>query len=300
MRLRTFLDLVKARIVLLEGLAALAGYLLAGGPTGDPVNAVLELLHLPLLVPLSPDSQLVRTLLGVLLITAGACATNMLIERRTDALMARTKGRPLPTGELSASAALAVGTALSAFGFLFLATVGRAPAALGFLAWVLYVAVYTPLKPLTNFNTIVGAVPGALPPLIGWVAAGSSLSPFAWILFWIVFVWQIPHFLALAWLYRDDYTRGGLRMLPSEDPGGGMVGRQALLYSVALVPLTLAPAVFFGGGSPFILVAAALSLVFAFLSFRFARRQERKTAASLFGFSLVYLPAVFVLFFFAR
>lgn len=276
--LRVFFDLIKLRIVLLVVATAFAGFLLAGGAAG----------------------AFPPTALGVFLTTAGACACNMVLEKRTDALMERTRKRPIPSGALDVKAATRLGAVLTVAGLLFLFGVSWLPGSFGLLAWVLYVLVYTPLKPVTTLNTLVGAVPGALPPLMGWTASGASLSAFAWILFWIMFAWQIPHFLALAWLYRDDYRRGGMRMLPSEDLSGDVVARQTILYSVALIPLTLAPALFVRGFSPVIFGGTILSLVFVGLAVRFARRQERKTAAGLFGFSLIYLPAVFAFFFLAR
>lgn len=280
MSAREVLELVKIRIVLLVTLTAAGGYVLGGGDRGSA--------EWPLLVA------------GMVFVTAGACAANMVLERRTDALMRRTEARPLPSRRVSSRAATLVAATATFVGALLLLACRRETFALGGLAWSLYVLVYTPLKSVTSLNTIVGAVPGALPPLIGWSASGATIGAFAWVLFWIMFAWQIPHFLALAWIYREDYARGGMKMLPGEENGAARAGRQALVYAAALVPLSLAPAALLGTTSPWILAGVALSVVFAGFAARFARRQERATAASLFGFSLFYLPTLFVLFLFAR
>lgn len=280
MTLRQLLDLIKVRIVLLVVLTAAGGYALGGGSRASGAWPLL--------------------LLGMFFITAGACAANMVLERGTDARMRRTERRPLPSGAVGLRAATGLAVGATALGAALLLACGRGPFGLGGIAWSLYVLVYTPLKPLTSLNTIVGAVPGALPPLIGWSASGASIGAFAWVLFWIMFAWQIPHFLALAWIYREDYARGGMKMLPGEVDGEARAGRQALVYAVSLVPLSLAPAALLGTASPWILAGVALSILFAAFAFRFARRQARDTAASLFGFSLFYLPALFTLFLFAR
>ena len=165
------------------------------------------------------------------------------------------------------------------------------------MSWILYILVYTPLKAKTSLNTVVGAIPGALPPLIGWTATGAPLSMLAFIPFLMMFVWQVPHFLALAWMYRDDYEMGGLQMLTVEDKDGGMVGRQAVLYAVCLIPITAAPLLGGKASLPGTLLGIALSLVFIGFAARFALNRNRKTAASLFGVSLLYLPIAFGLMF---
>ncbi len=275
--MRHLLTLIKVRITGLVTLTAMGGYGLAPNPEwGLPFIAVT---------------------LGVFLITAGASAVNMFIERRTDALMDRTMNRPLPMNILSPKAALAIGGGLSVAGLAVLLTVGPMPAGLAALSWALYILVYTPLKGKTSLNTVVGAIPGALPPLIGWTATGAPLTMLAFIPFLLMFVWQIPHFLALAWMYRDDYEKGGLQMLSVEDKEGGMVGRQAVLYAICLVPIAAAPLLGEGGSPIGTLLLIGLSLIFVGFAVRFARDRNRKTAASLFGVSLLYLPCAFGLMF---
>lgn len=274
---RHFLTLIKVRITALVTLTAMAGYGLAPDPQWG--------------------AAFIGVALGVFLITAGASAVNMFMERRTDALMNRTRMRPLPLNILSPRAALALGAIASVSGLLILLPLGPLPAGIAALSWVLYILVYTPLKARTSLNTVVGAIPGALPPLIGWTATGAPLSMLAFVPFLMMFVWQVPHFLALAWMYRDDYELGGLQMLTVEDKDGGMVGRQAVLYAVCLIPITAAPLLGGEGSLPGTLLGLVLSAVFIGFAVRFALDRNRKTAASLFGVSLLYLPIAFGLMF---
>lgn len=272
-----FLTLIKVRITGLVTITAMAGYGLAPDPEwGAPFVAMS---------------------LGVFFITAGASAVNMFLERRTDALMNRTRLRPLPLNILTPKAALTLGMALSLLGLLALLPLGLLPAGIAGLSWLLYILVYTPLKSKTSLNTIVGAIPGALPPLIGWTATGAPLSMPAFVPFLLMFAWQIPHFLALAWMYREDYAQGGLQMLSVEDQEGGMVGRQALLYAICLVPIAAAPLLGGGGSLLGAFLGMGLSLIFVGFAARFALHRNRKTAASLFGVSLLYLPCAFGLMF---
>ena len=274
---RDFLTLIKVRITALVTLTAAAGYGLA--PRA------------------SLDGRFVAVVAGVFLITAGASTVNMYLERRTDALMNRTRLRPLPTNALRPQSALITGLLISLAGLAVLFWVGLVPAGIAALSWVLYILVYTPLKARTSLNTVVGAIPGALPPLIGWTATGAPLSMEAFLPFFLMFAWQVPHFLALAWMYREDYARGGLQMLPVLDQEGGMVGRQAVLYAVCLVPITAAPLLAQGGSLLGALLGTGLSLIFVGFAARFALHRDRQTAASLFGVSLLYLPCAFGLMF---
>lgn len=274
---RDFLTLIKVRITALVTLTAAAGYGLAPhAELGWPFASVVA---------------------GVFLITAGASTVNMYMERRTDALMNRTRLRPLPVKALRPGAALAAGAVISVLGLVVLIAVGWIPAFIAALSWILYILVYTPLKARTSLNTVVGAVPGALPPLIGWTATGSPLSMEAFLPFLLMVAWQVPHFLALAWMYREDYARGGLQMLPVQDQEGGMVGRQALLWAICLVPITAAPMLAHGGSLLGALLGIGLSLIFVGFAARFAMHRDRRTAASLFGVSLLYLPCAFGLMF---
>ncbi len=275
--MRHLLNLIKVRITGLVTLTAMAGYGLAPQPEWDWRFAAVTF--------------------GVFLITAGASAVNMFIERRTDALMNRTRTRPLPMKIMTPAAALAVGGVASVLGLLILLPLGLLPAGIAALCWLLYIVVYTPLKSMTSLNTVVGAIPGALPPLIGWTATGAPLTMLAFVPFLLMFVWQVPHFLALAWMYRDDYEQGGLQMLSVEDKEGGMVGRQAVLYAICLIPIAAAPLLAEGGSVPGTILLIGLSLVFIGYAARFAMHRDRKTAASLFGVSLLYLPCAFGLMF---
>lgn len=262
-------------------------------------------------------------LVGTALSSAGASALNMWWERKRDARMPRTAKRPLPQGKLSAETALTAGLMLSLLGVLLLSIAcGPAPALISLITIVLYVLVYTPLKTLTTLNTIVGAVPGALPPMIGWTAGAApaaalwttasgglsaterlnaslqSLSdPAGWSLVVLMTVWQIPHFLALAWMYRDDYARGGYRMLPIDDPDGKATMTTALIWAIALVPSTLAPAIFMRDrlGPFYVAVATVLGLGFVYLCWKLMRDRSRANAKRVFLASIIHLPVMLMM-----
>ena len=227
---------------------------------------------------------------GTLLSSAGAAALNMVLERRLDAKMERTRNRPLPAGRLGAGEATVFGVLLSAAGVAWLGLGTNAMvAALSAATIGSYLFAYTPLKTKSSICTLVGAVPGALPPVMGWAATGS-LGVGAWVLFLILFFWQLPHFLALAWMYREDYERGGFPMLPVEEPSGASTGRQVVLQTLALLVATLAPA--FTGMAGEAYLAAALLLGAGFLGFgvAFAVERSRARASRLFFASIAYLP----------
>ncbi len=227
---------------------------------------------------------------GTLLSSAGAAALNMVLERRLDAKMERTRNRPLPAGRLGVGEAVLFGGLLSAAGVAWLgAGTNWIVAALSAATIGSYLFLYTPLKTKSSICTLVGAVPGALPPVMGWAATGS-LSVGAWILFLILFFWQLPHFLALAWMYREDYARGGFPMLPVEEPSGASTGRQVVLQTLALLLATLAPAMTGMAGEAYL--AAALLLGAGFLGFgvAFAVERSRARASRLFFASIAYLP----------
>ena len=238
-------------------------------------------------------SVLAATLAGTGLVAAGSAALNMLLERRTDALMLRTRNRPLPAGRLRAVDALAWGLLLTTAGLLLLAwRVGPLPAVVALVTWATYLFLYTPLKTRTSLATIVGAFPGALPPVIGWAAAAGRLEPGAFVLFAILFLWQIPHFLAIAWIYREDYARGGLPMLPVLDPEGRMTGRQAVANTVALALISLTPAVAGMVGRVYLVGAVVLGLGFTAMAVNAAVARTTRAARWLFLASLVYLTAL--------
>jgi protoheme IX farnesyltransferase len=239
---------------------------------------------------------LAAALAGTALACKGASAMNQVLERDTDARMLRTMHRPIPAGRVTPRLALCLGLLLSALGVLVLAAcVNPLTAALGAITVASYVLVYTPMKRVSHTCTIVGAVPGALPPVMGYAAATGRLGIEAWAMFAILFLWQLPHFLAIAWLYRDDYARAGLPMLPVVDPDGRATCRQILVGCLTLLPIGLAPAAI--GMSGRLYFAGALIAGAAFLAFGLALtlRRTRWHARALFFASLVYLPLVFAL-----
>jgi len=246
----------------------------------------------------APDWRIVaHTLIGAALVAAGASALNQLLERESDALMQRTQNRPLPAGRLRAGEVLIFGVASAVCGIVYLAVALPSPLAAGIAALTLlsYVGVYTPLKRITPLNTLVGAIPGALPPVIGWTAVRGSLNAEAGVLFLVLFLWQLPHFLAIAWIYRPDYARAGLRMLPAIDPDGGMIGRLMIGSCLALIAVSLMPVVV--GGAGLIYLAGALLLGIGFLTpaVAFARQRSLSRARLVLRGSLIYLPALLTL-----
>jgi protoheme IX farnesyltransferase len=272
-----FLALTKPRLNLLVIATAAAGYYL-GAP--DERFNYLALLH---------------TLIGTALVAGGSAAFNQLVERRVDALMERTRRRPLAADRLGVTEAFWFATLLSVAGFVWLG-LGTTWLAAGvaLVTLITYVLLYTPLKRLTSFSTVVGAIPGALPPMIGWAAATNTISREAWLLFAIVFFWQMPHFLAIAWLFRDDYARAGFPMLPVIEPDGRSTGYQVATYASALVPISLAPSIVGLAGPAYFVVALILGLTFLIFSLRFAMRRTRQDAKALFFASIAYLPLVWI------
>lgn len=244
-----------------------------------------------------PDAELVRVALAALFIgLAGASSSvfNQVAERDTDRLMARTRNRPLPAGRMSVRDAVLFGAALGMVGVLGLALVFQPLSALLALSTLaVYVLVYTPLKRTTSLNTVVGALPGAMPPLLGYVALAGRPGPWGWLLFALVFAWQFPHFFAIAWLYKDEYRHAGMRMLPSLPGAAGLAGRQSLAYSLLLLPVSLLPGVRGEAGVVYTAAALLLGLAYVAGSAAFAWRETRLTARALLVTSLVYLPLVF-------
>ncbi len=253
----------------------------------------------PVLGVVSPAAWvlgLFHALVGTALVAGGTNALNQVVERDVDALMARTARRPLPSARLEVREATVFAWLIGALGVVYLAVlVSVVTAVLAALTLASYVFVYTPLKRRTPLSTLIGAVPGALPIVGGWTAAGGALDTRASILFAILFLWQLPHFLALSWIYRDDYARAGLQMLSVGDADGRMTFRQAALHAAALVPVSLAPAVVGMGGPVYFIGAAALSGGYFWASVAAARRPSRDGARRLFTASLVYLPSILAL-----
>jgi protoheme IX farnesyltransferase len=272
-----FLALAKPRLNSLVIATTLGGYYMGAGQGSDLRTLLL-------------------TICGTALVAGGAAAFNQLIEREPDARMLRTRTRPLPDGRLQPNEAALFGALLSVAGLLMLALGANAiAAAVALVTLVTYSVVYTPLKLRTSFSTVVGAVPGALPPVIGWAAARGSIDAAALALFAIGFCWQLPHFLAIAWIYREDYERAGFPMLPVIEPDGRSTARQAVLYAAALVPASLAPAALGLAGWPYAAGALALGLLFLALAVRFAIVRSVPSARMLFFGSLLYLPALWAL-----
>jgi len=276
-RTSAYISLTKPRIVLMVLITVGVGFLLGARGSAHPAT-------------------LAATLIGSALVAGGASALNMYLERDRDALMRRTKRRALPAGRLAPVEAAAFGTALGLGGTLVLLLgAGATAAGVALATFLLYVWVYTPLKPRTTLNTAIGAVPGALPPVIGWSAATGTLGMEAWTLFLIVFLWQFPHFLAIAWIHRADYARGGMRMLPEVDPDGSMTGRQATLHALALVPAGLLPTVVGLAGPWYFLGALAFGLAYLAAAARFWGDVNDANARRLLRASILYLPAVLLL-----
>jgi heme o synthase len=234
---------------------------------------------------------LFHALVGTALVAGGASALNQVWERDTDGLMRRTRRRPIPGGRLRAADGAWFGTLLSAAGLIELTwKVNPLASAVAAATLVSYVFVYTPLKTRTSLSTLIGAVPGALPPVIGWAAATGTISIGAIVLFGIVFLWQMPHFLAIAWLYRDDYRQARIPLLPVLEPDGRRTGQQALLYAAALWPVSLLPAAIGLADVPYSLLATLLGAGLIALSAMFARERTILSARRLFLYSIIYLP----------
>lgn len=234
---------------------------------------------------------LFHTLFGTFLAAAGASALNQAFECDYDARMRRTKNRPIPTHRISRDSGLFIGVVTSAVGVVYLSvTTNLLAALLAALTIGTYVFVYTPLKRVTTLNTIVGAVPGALPPVIGWAAARGEAGLESWLLFTILFLWQMPHFLAIAWLYRDDYRQAGFRMLSSQDTECRLTGRLALLYSMGLLSVSLLPFVLGLTSFWYVPVALVAGLAFSIVAFVFALHGTERAARRLFLMSIFYLP----------
>jgi protoheme IX farnesyltransferase len=269
--------LAKPRLNLLVVVSAVAGYVMASGDTHD----VWRLLFMTV---------------GTGLVAGGASAFNQVLERGPDSLMRRTRMRPVADGRLTSSEAWVFGVILTIAGLALLAIGANVLSALVALATVAsYALVYTPLKRHSSFSTVVGAIPGALPPVIGWAAALDELSHGAWVLFGIVFLWQLPHFLALAWMYREDYARAGFPMLPVIEPDGRSTARQAVVYTLALLPVSLAPTAIGMAGAVYFAGALVLTGAFLAQAIKFALTRSIADAKRLFLGSIIYLPLLWML-----
>lgn len=239
-------------------------------------------------------SLLVHTLVGTALVAGGTGTLNQFWERYADSKMWRTRNRPLPAGRLSPSKALCFGILLSVVGVIYLAwQTNRLTSLLAALTLLSYLFLYTPLKNKTPLCTLVGAFPGAAPPLIGWAAARGEITPLAWVLYLILFLWQFPHFLAIACLYREDYARGGIRMLPVVEPEGESTARQIRLFSIALLPMSLVPYWLGAVGHVYLFGALALGIGFLYFSMRAAGIRSKLQARRLLQATVIYLPILY-------
>ena len=267
-----WVELVKARLTSLVLLTTLVGFYM--GSRG-PVNYAL----------------MVHALVGTALVACGAAALNQLIEREHDGRMRRTEGRPLPAGRVQPDTVLIFGGVLAAAGLVHLTlAVNPLTGFLGAITLGSYLFVYTPLKRVTTLNTAIGAIPGALPPLMGWTAATGEVTLGGWSLFAVLFFWQLPHFLAIAWMYREDYERGGFRMLPVVDRDGSRTGRQAISHTLGLLPVSLSPVLLKLAGPIYFSGALVLGIIFLWFAVQFARTLTLPRARKLFLFSVLYLP----------
>ena len=269
-------ELVKARLTLLVLLTTAVGFYLGAE---DPINF----------------AALLHTVFGTAAAAAGAAALNQWWEYKLDAMMQRTRSRPVPAGRMRPQAAVVFGTALSIFGVAYLAFVCNAlSAALAAITIIIYIFAYTPLKRISTLNTALGAVPGALPPMIGWAAARGTLNAGAWMLFAILFFWQLPHFFAIAWMYRDDYAQAGFQMISSDDRSGERSASQSVFFCMLLFIVAGLPA-FLGIATVFYLLAELiLGGVFIAVAMRFLKTRTTSDARRLFITSIIYLPLLLV------
>lgn len=273
---RDYLELSKSRIVLMVLITTAAGYVI-----GTPHVSALTLLNL---------------MIGTALVAAGTNALNQYIEREQDGKMRRTRLRPLPGGRIAPRAALLFATGIAIAGTAYLAaTVNVLTATLGALTLTSYIFIYTPLKRISTLCTIVGAVPGAIPPLMGWTAATGALGTGGWILFGILFFWQLPHFMAISWIYREDYGRAGFEMVSVRDEHGTSTARQAIFYSLALLAVSVAPAFTHMNGIVYLIGAVVCGLALLATSIAFFFDRSNRTAKRLFMTSNIYLVVVMLL-----
>jgi len=271
-RFAVFSELVKARLTVLVLLTTAVGFYMGSAPG----------LNLPLMI---------HTLAGTALLAAGAAALNQLLEREYDARMRRTRDRPLPPGRMQPETVLLFGGACGVSGLIYLALAANLlTSVIGAVTLISYLFIYTPLKRITWMNTIVGAVPGGLPPLMGWTAARGDLAIEGWALFAILAFWQIPHFMAIAWLYREEYSKAGFVMLPAVDPDGTRTGSQAIGHAAALLAVSLLPFVLGIAGLVYLIGAVTLGSVFLACAVVFRRQLTGQSARRLFLASIIYLP----------
>ncbi len=276
-KLTAYLELTKPRIAFMLVLTSAAGFYL-GSTAG--FNFVL----------------FANSVIGITLLAFGVATLNQVIERRTDALMERTAKRPLPANKISTAEALIFGIILTVSAEIYLAfLVNILTAGLGLIVIVGYVLLYTPLKTKTSASTAIGAIPGAMPPLMGWTSAADEITLGAWILFAMLFLWQFPHFLAIAWMYKEQYAKAGIKMLPVVEPAGRITALQIVTFTVMLLPVSLAPYFFGVSGVIYLIGASVLGIWFLFASIQAARHKSVEKARKLLLVSVLYLPLIFAL-----
>jgi protoheme IX farnesyltransferase len=275
MRVGAFVELTKPRIAIMLVLTSAAGFYL--GTKGDFDFALF-----------------VNSMIGILILAFGVATLNQWIERSTDALMDRTKSRPLPSSRLSGVEALVFGLVQCAVAEIYLFfLVNPLTAGLGLVVIVGYVLLYTPLKTRTSASTAIGAIPGAMPPLMGWTSAANEVTLGGWALFVMLFLWQFPHFLAIAWMYKEQYAKAGILMLPVVEPAGKITARQIVLFAIMLVPASLAPFFLGFAGVVYLVGATILGGWFLIESIRAARAKTVEKARRLLLVSVLYLPLIF-------
>ena len=276
-KLAAYVELTKPRIAVMLVLTSAAGFYLGADKGFDLM-------------------LFVNSMIGILLLAFGVATLNQVWEKDTDALMERTAKRPLPTQKMSSAEALVFGISLCVVAEIYLAfLVNTLTAVLGLIVIVGYVLLYTPLKTRTSASTAVGALPGALPPLMGWTAVANEITLGAWVLFAILFVWQFPHFLAIAWMYREQYAKAGILMLPVVEPAGKITARQIVVFSALLLPVSLAPFFIGFAGLIYLIGASVLGLWFLWASVQAARAKSIEKARKLLLVSVIYIPLIFLL-----
>jgi protoheme IX farnesyltransferase len=276
-KIMAYLELTKPRIAFLLVLTSATGFYLGANKGFDAM-------------------LFINSMIGILLLAFGVATLNQVWEKDLDALMERTAKRPLPTQKMSSAEALVFGISLCVVAEIYLAfLVNALTAVLGLIVIVGYVLLYTPLKTRTSASTAVGALPGALPPLMGWTAVANEITVGAWVLFAILFVWQFPHFLAIAWMYREQYAKAGILMLPVVEPAGKITARQIVVFSALLLPVSLAPFFIGFAGLIYLIGASLLGLWFLWVSIQAARAKSIEKARKLLLVSVIYIPLIFLL-----
>lgn len=276
-KLAAFFELTKPRIAFMLVLTSAAGFYLGSKGSFDFL-------------------LFINSIIGITLLAFGVATLNQFIERRTDALMERTAKRPIPTQKVTATEALVFGLILTVSAEIYLAfLVNYLTAVLGLVVIVGYVLLYTPLKTRTSASTAIGAIPGAMPPLMGWTASANEITLGAWVLFALLFLWQFPHFLAIAWMYKEQYKKAGILMLPVVEPEGKLTAIQIVTFTLMLIPISLAPYFIGVAGTVYLIGASILGLWFLISSIQTARAKSVEKARKLLLVSVLYLPVIFAL-----